>query len=1253
MALDTSRPASARFHVWLAALACFFAVFGARTAFVSAFGSDLPMWDQWDAESERLLLPYEQGRLRFGDLFEPHNEHRVVVTKLLALGITLANGQWDARLECIVNAAMMAALATWVMLLGRRLIAPRWRVPWLLAVFATFAAPLSWQNLTGGFHTQQTLLIGLSLAAIGGMLTGSPTQARWWIGAVSAGLALFTMASGLLAAAAVVGAIIITTRPRDWLRRHGATLALCALVLAAGASLYHPAPHHEPLKAHSVGEFVLCFWRSLQWPVLNVPLYAVVAWLPWAMLTWRVRNRPGAVAPAERIIVGGGVWVLLQFLASAHARGAGGAWPADRYFDTVGFGIALNALALFVLLSREHLAGWRAVLRGATAMVGLVLLGQGLWAHVATMIRDSGPSLRSTLIDREYHTRAYLHTGDVAWLRPDHIPHPSVEVLRRQLVQDEIASRMPASARRTVSVPGMDTPGQGFAPAGIPAGSALSPGWPVLGSFTERGAQDRGSWTSGTLPKPKFGYWLIPVATNLPGAPDLALTVEIPGASREIVLRHDDDPRLPGAAWSFAVLRAPDGPAQLHAADNSALGWLAFGAPVEMAAGSYWAWRIAAHGLAIFGVALAAGLVLELLALGRAGLRTLAPQWVGAGFDRILHPAAVAIAVAGLTGIAAFFLVDPREPAFFVATLRGSLNEKSVELFYDRGHGIRGADSAQSWFHEDIDHTVIRMPLPAGTYRAFRFDPMDFGATTVIEDPRVENENGAVLWRIPPELFVAGTDLASVRVDGNRVVATATPDGEDPQLHVRLDPPASTQPGGHGWLRRWILTVLWAGAAGLLIPPGVVMLPHLIRAGRAEARGLSKRPWGRYLRDSWHGLRRQARLPRVQWFAVPVIALAILIVRETDTFTNPQLWAEDASLFYIQAVDLGLASVWLPYNGYLHAIPRLLSLIGPLVDPLWLPATCTWLSALVVMLAVAHTLSPRLDLPYKAALALAIVLVPHSGEVYGNLTNTQWFSAIVLLQMALKRDGTTTLQRVGDVVIVLLTALSGPFCVMFLPAFLWRLWRTRTLTSAVVVGAVVMSAAIQLHFIMQMQSTALHYETGPINTVGLFLVVARRVALAVLTGGAVLPIAPKWSAAIAGLGALAAMAVLCLRRRQYREAKLVLWLAIAAVLIVSIPRCRFDMLRFENLTDNDRYFFIPKLLFCWLLILEAAAPRWHGRIFQGVLAIALAANLSILRIPPQPDHRWREQCEPMRRGEKADIPITPTGWIFQYPGRPR
>ena len=85
---------------WPACL--FFIVVGAHWAAFEKFGSDIPNWDQWDAEGLNLLAPWFEHDHFVQHLFQPHNEHRVVVTKLQNLVLTLANGQEVGFSKCLL-----------------------------------------------------------------------------------------------------------------------------------------------------------------------------------------------------------------------------------------------------------------------------------------------------------------------------------------------------------------------------------------------------------------------------------------------------------------------------------------------------------------------------------------------------------------------------------------------------------------------------------------------------------------------------------------------------------------------------------------------------------------------------------------------------------------------------------------------------------------------------------------------------------------------------------------------------------------------------------------------------------------------------------------------------------------------------------------------------------------------------------------------------------------------------------------------
>ena len=110
-----------RRRLWIAAL--FLIVFSASLLFIRQNPVTVPDWDQWDIEASWLYVPYHEGALTWRSMFSLANEHRVFFTRLLALDLLLVNGQWDPRLQQVVNAgmhAMTAVLLVAVLYVGNR-----------------------------------------------------------------------------------------------------------------------------------------------------------------------------------------------------------------------------------------------------------------------------------------------------------------------------------------------------------------------------------------------------------------------------------------------------------------------------------------------------------------------------------------------------------------------------------------------------------------------------------------------------------------------------------------------------------------------------------------------------------------------------------------------------------------------------------------------------------------------------------------------------------------------------------------------------------------------------------------------------------------------------------------------------------------------------------------------------------------------------------------------------------------------------
>jgi hypothetical protein len=190
---------------WLVIAASLLIILGAKISSISVYGSATPFWDQWDAEAIGIYRPYVTGTLRFTDLVVPHNEHRILLPKLVALGLFVASGRWDPLLQMICNAMVHTAAVGVLLIVLTRGLDRGGRLA--LAFFAAlaFALPYGAENTLAGFQLQFYLLILLGPLAVFLLYDAAAWSAQWWIGTVVALLSYFTIAPGALTLPAFVG----------------------------------------------------------------------------------------------------------------------------------------------------------------------------------------------------------------------------------------------------------------------------------------------------------------------------------------------------------------------------------------------------------------------------------------------------------------------------------------------------------------------------------------------------------------------------------------------------------------------------------------------------------------------------------------------------------------------------------------------------------------------------------------------------------------------------------------------------------------------------------------------------------------------------------------------------------------------------------------------------------------------------------------------------------------------------------------
>jgi hypothetical protein len=316
------------------------------------------------------------------------------------------------------------------------------------------------------------------------------------------------------------------------------------------------------------------------------------------------------------------------------------------------------------------------------------------------------------------------------------------------------------------------------------------------------------------------------------------------------------------------------------------------------------------------------------------------------------------------------------------------------------------------------------------------------------------------------------------------------------------------------------------------------------------------------------------REPQRTWLAVAAATL-LLVARKPWALTTPQLWAEDGAVHLAQNDEQGAHAFFAPYRGYLHLLPRLIAWVASqLADVVYWPAIYNTAAFLVAIALFARLASRRFDLPGKPCLVLSFVLAAHTGEVWFNITNLHWLTSFFLLLQTLIARPTTPAQRVGDLAILGVIGLTGPFVVVFLPLFAWRWWRERHGDNLAVLLTAAACAAIQIYFI---KSTSAHFEPrAPLNLELLLAVVGSRLVVWPLFGEKLAESLPWPALGVIGVVFIAVLLTWALRSHSRRLLRAQIAIAFAMIASVCLWRVRPDTWAYPDLVNGDSYFYIAR-----------------------------------------------------------------------------
>ncbi|MBL9203255.1 MAG: hypothetical protein JNL39_22300, partial [Opitutaceae bacterium] len=119
---------------------------------------------------------------------------------------------------------------------------------------------------------------------------------------------------------------------------------------------------------------------------------------------------------------------------------------------------------------------------------------------------------------------------------------------------------------------------------------------------------------------------------------------------------------------------------------------------------------------------------------------------------------------------------------FFLEARVSSTVPGVLQAYFDDGGGAREALSARAQFEASARPVVVRLPLPIGTYRALRLDPLDRGGRVTLRNPRIVSSRERTVAELAPRAFQAAHQIESLRVIDDGLEIVVNPAHNDPQL---------------------------------------------------------------------------------------------------------------------------------------------------------------------------------------------------------------------------------------------------------------------------------------------------------------------------------------------------------------------------------------------------------------------------------------------------------------------------------------
>jgi hypothetical protein len=403
------------------------------------------------------------------------------------------------------------------------------------------------------------------------------------------------------------------------------------------------------------------------------------------------------------------------------------------------------------------------------------------------------------------------------------------------------------------------------------------------------------------------------------------------------------------------------------------------------------------------------------------------------------------------------------------------------------------------------------------------------------------------------------------------------------------------------------------------------------------------------------------------------IAFALLVLKSPDALTLPQFWAEDGAIFFQQQLDSSWPLLLTPYAGYLHTAPRLVAWVASGLDPVFVPLAYNVAAITIDALCIAFV-SMRLK-PWFSCwpVVLSFFILPTAGDIFGTLTNVQWFMQFALAAACFTPGpiaGSKSLRMAGYIGLGI-AALTGPFSLLVGAVAVVAQFASTQFRGQVGLAAVLAEAGRQIQ-----RTPTLIVVSGALLQTGILLASKRGsdvynyvlrddqvidMGLAGLHGFYQLTVSRPFSTwHLVQLAVLATVLLLVLvntlKRPNLAAVIGMMFIAAGAAqpLLAYSSSAVLKYQRWHTLTVSSHYFYLLSVSTVWVSW-EFLKWRFPERVPLITSAVVIALVLLGVTEPyyfrraPLFDLHWKQHAL-LLDGRPLDIPLNPVPWRIKVSG---